>query len=149
MKTILLLLCSAIFIGCNSGENKSATENHEEHIHTKTSTALALNNGKKWNADSATNKNVTNLQVITDNFKRTGSPSVTDYKNVGNELNTGIQKMITDCKMTGPDHEALHHWLEPVLSETNQLQKAADTFEAGRLFDSLSNHINSYYNFFE
>jgi hypothetical protein len=149
MKTILLLLCTAIFMSCNSGENKSGTKNQEEHVHTKTSTPLTLNNGKKWNADSATNKNVTNLQVITDNFKRTGSPSVTDYKNVGNELNTGIQKMITDCKMTGPDHEALHHWLEPVLKETNQLQKAADTFEAGRLFDSLSNHINSYYNFFE
>ena len=149
MKTILLLLCSAIFIGCNSGENKSATESHEEHIHTKTSTARALNNGEKWSADSATNKNVTDLQIITDNIKTTGSPSITDYKTVGSELNAGIQKMITDCKMTGPDHEALHHWLEPVLNETKQLQNAADTFEAGRLFDSLKNHINSYYNFFE
>ena len=149
MKTILLLLCTAIFIGCNSGKNKSQTENHKEHIQTKTSTALALKNGEKWSADSATNKNVTDLQIITDNFKTTGSPSITDYKTVGSQLNAGIQKMITDCQMTGPEHEALHHWLEPVLNETNQLQNAADTFEAGRLFDSLKNHINSYYNFFE
>ena len=149
MKTILLLLCTAIFIGCNSGKNKSVSENHEEHIHTKAGPALALNNGEKWSADSATNKNVTDLQIITDNFKSTGSPSIDDYKTVGNDLHNGIQKMITDCKMTGPDHEALHHWLEPVLNETTQLQNAADTFEAGRLFDSLKNHISSYYNFFE
>ena len=50
--------------------------------------------------------------------------------------------------MSGPDHEALHHWLEPVLKETNQLKSVTDT-TARTTFDSIDKQLDIYHNYFK
>ena len=51
--------------------------------------------------------------------------------------------------MSGPDHDALHQWLEPVLSETNQLKNVTDTAVAAKTFKSIDTRIDDYHNYFE
>jgi hypothetical protein len=51
--------------------------------------------------------------------------------------------------MTGPDHEALHHWLEPILNDTKELKNVKDTAAGRSIFRSLDKKIDSYKTYFE
>jgi len=148
-KLLFLFLSSAILFACNQSTQKPATEEHSSHEHAAADTELSLNNGAKWKADSVTNHNVVNLKTIADNFRIKPFPSVNDYQLLGADLNTGVNKMIQECKMTGPDHDALHKWLEPVIQETNQLKTVTDTSVAKNTFLSIDKRIDAYHNFFE
>lgn len=149
-KFFYLLFTSTVLFACGQNSNKTEAEDHAHHeAATVTDTALSLNNGAKWKADSVTNKNVVNIKTIADNFRIKPFPSANDYHLLGADLNGGIQKMIQECKMSGPDHDALHKWLEPVLSETNQLKTITDTSMARKTFKSIDERIDAYHNFFE
>jgi hypothetical protein len=147
-KTVFLFLSAAFLFACNQSSDKKKVDEHADHSHAET-TALTLNNGAKWKADSITNNNVVGLKTIADNFRIKPFPTANDYQVFGADLSNGLNKMIQECKMSGPDHEALHHWLEPVLSETNQLKNVTDTAVAAKTFKSIDKRIDDYYNYFE
>jgi hypothetical protein len=147
-KAVILFLSVALLFACNQSSDKVKTDEHTDQVHAET-TALTLNNGAKWKADSITNHNVIGLKSIADNFRIKPFPSANDYQVLGADLSNGLNKMIQECKMSGPDHEALHHWLEPVLSETNQLKSATDTAVAAKTFKSIDKRIDDYQNYFE
>jgi hypothetical protein len=131
---------------CNSTSDK--TKEHAEHTHSET-TGLALNNGAKWKADASTSNNVLDIKIIADNFKTKPSPSVNDYQLLSSDLKNGLDKMIKECKMSGPDHEALHQWLNPILKNTNELKSVSDTTTGSSLFKSIDQKIDEYHNYFE
>jgi len=138
----------AFLYACNQSSNK--VEANEQHSHGESETTqLSLNNGAKWKADSITNINVLNLRTIADNFSIKSSPSANDYQILSSDLNNALNKMIQQCKMTGPDHEALHHWLEPVLQETNELKGITDTVSARTTFSSIDKRLDDYHDYFE
>ena len=150
MKKLFYLLAGVVILSaCNESSNKTRSGEHTSHEHSVAGTALTLNNGAKWKADSITNHNVVNLKTFADNFRLKPFPSVNDYQILGSDLNAGINKMIQECKMSGPDHDALHKWLEPVLKETDQLKSITDTAVAKTTFKSLDARIDAYHNFFE
>jgi len=148
MKRLLyLFLCSVIYLACNQNSNNAEIATaHQERVDS--GTQLKLNNGAKWQADSSTNRNVTDLRTIADNFKMLPHPSLNEYHIVGRDLSNSLNKMIQECKMSGPDHEALHHWLEPVLKESNQLKSVTDT-TARTTFDSIDKQLDIYHNYFK
>ena len=145
-KTFQLLSFSLLLLACNSSINK--TEEHAEHSHSET-TNLALNNGAKWKADAITNNNVLDIKAIANNFKIKPSPSVSDYRLLSSDLKNGVDKMIKECKMTGPDHEALHQWLNPVLKNINELKSVSDTTGGSFIFKSLDKQLDDYHHYFE
>lgn len=149
MKKILFVLgfCAFLF-ACNQGSDKTETDESADHVHDE-SVALTLNNGAKWKADSITNHNIVNLKTIADNFRIKPFPSMNDYQVLSGDLKNGLNQMIQECKMKGPDHDALHHWLEPVLKETNELKDAADTTAGHTIFKSIDKQIDDYHNYFE
>ena len=144
--SLLLLGFSLLLYACNSTSNK--TEEHAEHLPSETS-ELTLNNGAKWKADSITNHNVVALKTIADNFRIKPAPSVNDYQLLGSDLKNGLDKMIRECKMTGADHEALHHWLNPLLKENKELESVTDTVVAKPVFSSIDKQLDEYHNYFE
>lgn len=149
MKKILFVFTVTLFLfACNSDSGKKETIDNNGHEHHDTS-GLVLNNGVKWKADSITNHNVVNLKTITDNFAIKPFPTVADYHLLGNDLSNGLNTMIQQCKMTGPDHEALHHWLEPILNETKELKNVSDTANGRRVFKILDKEIDSYHTYFK
>lgn len=150
MKKILLVLFSITFLfACNQSGNKSQSEASADHLQDDSASSLTLNNGVKWKADSITNHNVVNLKTIADNFRTKPFPSMNDYQILSNDLKNGLNQMIQECKMTGPDHEALHHWLNPILKESNQLKNVKDTSEGRLFFKSINEQLDEYHNYFE
>jgi len=147
-KTLFILAFASFLFACNSDSGKKETIESEIHQGHDTS-ALSLNNGAKWKADSITNANVGKLKRMTDSFKINSFPAVAEYRLLGDDLSNGLNIMIQECKMTGPDHEALHHWLEPILSETKELKNTSDTAKGRTIFNSLDKNIDSYNTYFE
>lgn len=51
--------------------------------------------------------------------------------------------------MSGPEHEALHHWLEPLINESNTLISITDTTLAKNTFDKIDKHLDVYRYYFK
>ncbi len=51
--------------------------------------------------------------------------------------------------MKGADHEALHHWLEPVMKKTKELKSANSVENARTIFDEIEKQINLFPQYFE
>jgi len=117
-----------------------------EHHQEEEGNSLSLNNGAKWKADSITNANVGQLFKIVDNSK---PASLNDYKQLGYNILDAINKLLKDCKMKGADHEALHHWLEPLLKKNDVLIKSSSLEQAQQIFTEEKQHLNLYHKYFE
>lgn len=147
-RLIIIIISVNLLSACNQSSHKGElkeTGNADE----ETTTTLTLNNGAKWQADSSTNQHVADLRTIANLFKNKTNPSVKEYHILSNNLGNSLNKMIQDCKMTGPEHEALHHWLEPVLNESNLLKNSADTTTARTTFNLIDQQLDDYLNYFK
>ena len=147
-KSIVVILCLALLSACKQ-TSKPAPAEESAGVKEQTETELTLNNGAKWTADSSTTHHVADLRTIANMFKVQPNPSLKEYHILGDDVGNSVNKMIQDCKMTGPAHEALHKWLHPILNETNQLKNATDTSEARTTFNSIDKQLNDYPTYFQ
>jgi|SRR5665213_2927656 len=146
--TPFIFLCAAMLFACNQSASNSESEASESHS-SITDTALVLNNGVKWKADSITNHNVIRLKNTADMFRVKPFPSLATYQLLGSDLSGDVNTMIQQCKMAGASHEALHKWLKPVLDQSSQLKNISDTAAARKLFDNVDRRIDAYHQYFE
>lgn len=51
--------------------------------------------------------------------------------------------------MKGSDHDALHKWLEPLISEIAKLKKAVNEQEGAATIKEIEEHLKSYTQYFE
>jgi hypothetical protein len=152
MKKILtIVLVTNLLLACNAGNEKEktiatepATEKHAEHA--EQANGLALNNGAKWKADSTTLLNVALLQKIIVGAKK---ESLENYLQTAMGLQDGLNKMVNECKMKGADHEALHHWLEPLMEKTKELKNANTIQTARTIFGEIEKQINLFPQYFD
>lgn len=161
MKNFILILIVSLFaISCNSGQK----ENHEQivsdsiaptdheadmHSHDMSETGIALNNGAKWKSDESTTKNVNALAKVTEEFKASGKTELVDYKKVAADLQSQIDNLIKECRMKGPDHDALHGWLEPLMKMVKDLKDSPDAKAAQEKFNEIDQQIARFTNSFE
>lgn len=146
-KLIIVVISVALWSACNQRSDKSGLKDNTNIQETKT--ALTLNSKVKWQADSGTNHHVADLQTIASRFKIQPTPSVEEYHILGNDLGNSLNKMIRDCKMTGPDHEALHKWIGPLFNEISQLKNITDTTAARKTFNLIDRQLGDYHNYFK
>lgn len=114
-----------VFLGCadsvqHSHDNKNAHE-HDATI------APAEATTRKWQADEPTHRNVSALQ------KLAAEPQYRDGQQnevLATKLQAGLDQLVKECRMTGPAHDALHHWLEEMLQRTRDLKKAGGDQQA-------------------
>ena len=114
--------------------------------HEKTSEKLVLNNGTKWKVDQVTRNNVARLQQIA---KKVNGHKLADYHQAGTTLQAGIDQMIKECRMKGPDHLALHKWLEPLMGRVVQLNRATNTASAKKLFNEIQDRLTMFNQYFQ
>ncbi len=114
--------------------------------HEKASEELVLNNGTKWKIDQATGNNVARLQQIA---KKINGNTLADYHHAGTTLQAGIDQVIKECRMKGPDHLALHRWLEPLTEQVAQLNQAANTASAKKHFDVIKGSLHIFNQYFQ
>ncbi|HEX6848976.1 MAG TPA: hypothetical protein VF144_18460, partial [Chitinophagaceae bacterium] len=131
----LIIISSFLTISCNNDQrSRSEKETTEaKHEHEEAAVRLELNNGAKWKADSNTNSNVRNLQAIVEKFNSGNDKTLNAYHSTANALQAGVDKMISECKMKGPDHDALHKWLESLISEVSKLKRTTSEQEAAEI----------------
>jgi len=148
--TITVILATSLLLACNPGkekeshpENAPATENHSQH--EEKATGLVLNNGAKWKADSIT---VLNVSLMQSTISSAQKESPLDIRKTAALLQDGLNKMVTECKMKGPDHDALHHWLEPLLEKTKALKKATSIEQASVILSELEKQMNLFAQYF-
>lgn len=150
MKKLLSVLFISMLLSCNNtdydNKEKGIEDQHQNYGENK---MLELNNGVKWQADSSTNNNVSNLQSVIKNFYDTNNVSLPAYNAAAVQLQLGVDKMIRECKMKGPDHDALHLWLVPLMQEVKELNRAVTIEDATRTFAAIDQQVNRYTQFFK
>lgn len=151
-RVILITIMAFLFGACNQNERpeNNASEKHDAHseAHNSHPEALSLNNGAKWQTDESTRLHAAKLISEVEVFKKNTSPNLANYQSFAGTIQTELNSLIKDCKMTGPEHEALHHWLEPVLQDVNLLSKATSEEEAKPLSLQLTENILKYNQYF-
>jgi hypothetical protein len=153
-KLLTLFILIGTLWACNHlqpAENKTKPADPEKNeLHEGAlSEKLVLNNGRKWKVDASTDNNVKHLQDILKEFGTRNAQPLPAYKKLQEDLERGINKMITECKMTGPDHEALHKWLEPLIAKVGHLKEVQTAAEAASAFKAINNQADIYNQYFE
>lgn len=152
----IIFLAAVIGISCggNSDADRSDTSEHhhetmmeEEHHHHDGENELTLNKGEKWHLDSITNVNFKSLLAMTDKYPDVDA-SPEQIKDYGNDVKSGIGQLVKDCTMKGPDHEALHAWLSPVMRQMNTLTDSTDAAPDAKVYDSLRRQIKIFDEYF-
>jgi hypothetical protein len=83
----------------------------------KETTALSLNAGKKWKLDEPTREN---MKLIREAFEKAGSTNP-DFAALAADLQAKSNKLVSECKMSGKDHDMLHLWLADYLSSLKEM----------------------------
>jgi len=142
MKNVIVFFIAVLFMSC--GTSQQQKEKEEKHEHNSSVTALQLNNGVKWKADSTTHSNVSRLvQLVSDsNYKLEKNKEL-----FSDQLQNRLDTLVKQCKMTGPDHDALHAWLQPVLHDVKELKESDGKFDSR--FTELETDVRSFYDYFD
>ena len=129
MKRILLLAATgtALLIACNQKDTKTSGEaSHEHHSSHQTSQDAGhqVPGAQRWKTDESTRKHVAELHSKLKAFRLKKDADLASYHILGADLSGELNKLVSDCKMSGPEHEALHGWLAPLLDKVSKLAKA-------------------------
>ena len=90
-----------------------------------------------------------NVEILQNIIAAAKKESLENYLQTAAGLQDGLNKMVVECKMKGADHEALHHWLEPLIEKTKALKNANNIENAGTIFGEIENQINLFPQYFE
>ena len=157
-RSLMMLLIVPIFFACNNESDTSekmadtlATEKQEEHAtegHEEHTSALALNNGAKWQTDESTRTHAAKLNAEVDAFNTKANADVAAYQAFASGMQKELNALISDCKMKGPEHDALHLWLEPVLKDVSDLKKVTTTEDGKRVAEKLTDDVKKFNQYF-
>lgn len=155
MKIRIFIALLGIFAlnACNNANPPAnvATDNaHSEVVseHMVQTDALSLNHGEKWLSDENTRNHVAKLSDIFSSFSNKSRSGISDYQSLASDVQRELNGLIKDCKMSGPDHDALHLWLEPVLNSTAKLKSTQTMEDAEVIVESLIKEINKFNTYF-
>ena len=86
------------------------------------------------------------LQKIVSGTKQ---ENLENHLKIAASLQDGLNKMVSECNMKGADHEALHHWLEPIMEKTKELKNANSIETARTIFGEIEKQLNLFPQYFE
>jgi rubrerythrin len=143
MNKIIVFLISFFFVACTNTSQEKA-ESTTEHVHSNSTSILKLNKEAKWKTDEATRQNVVAIeQVVNDSIYANGKNKVQFV----NQLQVKLDTLVQQCKMTGPDHDALHMWLGKVLHDVKEIKE--DENEHEKRYTALKKDVESFHDYFE
>jgi hypothetical protein len=136
------ILAGAVFLLLSCSNNSGGKE--EEVRANKTTELenhkLELNNGNKWKLDEGTRKNIAPIKLL---LKDT---TISDFQKLAVKLQKQTDTLVSECKMKGDDHEALHRWLEKWLEDLKNLKSGRDEQKA---YQSLQTDARKFDFYFE
>jgi hypothetical protein len=158
-KLFLAAALMIVFTACNNADTTSAnTETVHEHAQphdtamhnheAKATHGLSLNNGAKWQTDESTRKHAATLNNMVGDFEKQTVKSLSAHHSFADKMQEALQQLINDCTMEGPDHNALHLWLEPVLNDVKHLKNTDNEEEAKNAATVLSEDVRKFNQYF-
>ncbi len=144
--TKILASMATIFILASCQNSSTQTDaSVSTNSQTEQTAALQLNQGAKWKADESTNTQVHHML----NFVLKQYPvTIDEFKTVSNAIKQDTDKLISGCKMQGPEHETLHAWLLPFLEINKKLANTTSVDEAKTLYADMQHQLKTYFDFF-
>lgn len=135
--------------GCNQDEADSKSHQHETgtaNASKKTgTTTLTLNAGKKWKLDEPTRENI---KLILQDFEKAAQEAKPDYTKLVADLQAKSNKLVSECKMSGKDHDMLHLWLTDYLSSLKEMN-SADLVVQEASFHKIESQLRIFDQYFE
>ena len=126
-------------VSCSNNQLKSETEETQPHVRETSQAKLELNNGEKWKLDEATRQNMKEIKAyISQASHANGVLS-------GEELQKYADKLIKECRMSGPDHDALHVWLGSFLQNLRALKNNRDAESASHALHEDVKEFDTYF----
>lgn len=124
----------------------AARDHDHAHPHDDAS-ALTLNEGQKWIADSHTYEAAQTMMDLVDAVPAKASAKT--LRALGEDLNEELQGLIRGCTMTGPAHDQLHTWIEGLSPDLQSLMKAQDVTQGKAALENVSRHLEAFETHFE
>lgn len=158
LKNVWMLLSGLFLFSC-SDTSTTKSENTEDSIVVKHEAAaenhadehagnLMLNNGAKWQTDESTRTHAAKLTTEVNAFNAKTNAGVKDYQVFAVDMQNELNSLVSDCKMKGEDHDALHLWLEPVLKNVSDLKKVTTTEEGKHTMETLTGNLKKFNQYF-
>ena len=140
----LLVITLAALASCNSPKSSEQQGSKFANDTEKSVSTAPQVVQKKWKADEATKKNVAAMmQIVADSTYTDAAKRVQLYTNLRARIDTLVQQ----CTMKGPEHDALHVWLEKVLEDLKELK--VENPEHRKVYTTLKKDVGSFYQSFE
>ena len=144
------LFCGLLILliaGCS--EHRADSKSHQHDSGTakadkETTTTLTLNEGKKWKLDEPTRANIKSIREA---FENAGSTSP-DYSTLAADLQARSNKLVSECRMSGIDHDMLHIWLTDYLSSLNKMS-SPDPLAQKTGFHDIEGQLRLFDQYFE
>jgi hypothetical protein len=124
---------------CSNNQVNSETKEAQPHATETSQAKLQLNNGKKWKLDEATRQNMKPIKA------HIAQASHTNGVLSGDELQKHADKLIKECRMSGPDHDALHAWLGPFLQHVQALKSNRNAESATHALNEDVKEFDTYF----
>ena len=149
MSLFFVVLLAAGIVACN-GNNKGGTaQDHSQDSvvgsRTEKQSQLVLNNGNKWKLDEATRSNMDSIRKT---VQIVGKSTEKNYVKAASDLENDANRLVSQCRMSGKDHDMLHLWLENFLSDLKQL-KTSSKEDQPMAFERIETLVNQFGDYFE
>ena len=149
LKFAFATIILAGLISCN--ERKTDSHDHSNapdsvtHSHSEKQGQLVLNDGKKWKLDEATKNNIDSIKKT---VQTVAVSKEKDYAKAATDLENDANRLVSQCRMSGKDHDMLHLWLENFLSGLKQL-KTSSIQDQPLAFERIENLVKEFGDYFE
>lgn len=149
LRLVLAALITTGLFACNDTKNESAGHVHSQdsvtHSTSEKQSQLVLNDGKKWKLDEATRNNIDSIKKT---VQTVAVSKEKDYAKAATDLENDANRLVSQCRMSGKDHDMLHMWLESFLSDLKQL-KTGSKEEQPMAFAKIETSVNGFSDYFE
>lgn len=142
----MLWALAFVFILYGCGNSKSPTPAEATHQHETEATDLGLNDGSKWEVNAEMMGPITAMK---ETLAQSTSTTLDEYNDLGSQLQSQNQELISSCTMNGPAHDELHKWLLPHLDLVDNLAKSSDLSSASSAKGDLLKSMKTFDTYFE
>jgi hypothetical protein len=80
----------------------------------------------QWTADAHTHGAIAKMEAVAKTNAVPADGDVAAFRRLGEALDAEIEALFTGCRMTGPDHDALHGWLGELMPAVRTLRESTD-----------------------
>ncbi len=108
---------------------------------------IALVDGKKWHSDKATFEHIQALKRIGSNAKSLEQAG--DFHQLAVQFSKELDNLLNDCTMEGPDHNALHKYLMPLMKKNKMLGQVKSVQRGAHILQKIQSQLEEYQNFFQ